>query len=291
MTLCFATLALGDQYNLHATCLAMDMARLCPETPLVVLTDRPIAYTRYGNVKVVRHRQRSVWRCYHDKRFAFEEGLALAERCVYLDADSRLLQRPPADDLCDPGQLRARGSSGLQQKYDLEIANEHAERARGRRRRTTASRRLRLNRDAAARAGVDVASVAFVPEPVLAVHRSGGGAARWLAEWEKLARYFELRGYSWGEGDAIGIAAAAVGWRVCNHDAVESWLFNDAFFRTEAQRKSPHLALIEQLTREHRAIADHFNHAKRRDPWRHARSAYQTIGQLRRYLALLIERP
>jgi hypothetical protein len=274
----FCTLALGAKYNFLALNLASDLARFAPSLPLIVLTDQPRSYDRHPNVVVVRHRQVSVFRCFHDKRFAFLEALSRAHSCIYLDADSRILapvsSGPPGDA---QGLLSGLGTENLVEKFRIETPDELRDG-----RLNTGERRLRLVTDACAKVGVDIERVTFVPECLIHVTRSG--AERWLDAWSTLARFFELRGYSWGEGEAIGIAALVADWAAREWAEAGEWYFNDLHYSAEQRRAtSPHANTIQRYLAERAMVDDAFPIDASR-----VRRVVRVAAEAQRYLGLLI---
>lgn len=218
-----ATLALGKEYRLLASLLALDLQDLAPRTPFVILTDCPSDFRIHPNVEAVRHVDRGVFGCYHDKRFVVAEALRRYGGCLFLDADCRLVAPPP--DLSSLGRgLHAAFPKSLYRKMTEEEEREtNAHRARL----NNAARRNQLLCAAASQLKVDLKHCMFVPESCFAIF---GEADAFLRTWDWLARRFMLRGWPWGEGRSIALAAESAGWTVTQiQPDVRAWLWNDQF--------------------------------------------------------------
>lgn len=225
---CLATLALGKQYRLHAQLLALDVLEFGLGVPLVVLTDDVRSFDGLEGVKALAHRQDGLMHCFHDKRIVVRRALEHADAVVFMDADCRFLA-PPGEALGE--QLRP----GLQAVNRLPIlekfAQEEEAEAAGRmpKRFNSARRRRGIVERAAARIGVDLQDVQWVEEMVFAVTRDGGREKAFLDTWDALAPYVQLRGYSYGEGESMGMAAERAGWKPAPLDGALAWAFKDYY--------------------------------------------------------------
>ena len=221
---CFCTLALGPVYSNAALMLAKDVATYCPEVRIVVLTDFGHLFAQLENADVVAFQSDSPVGCYHDKRYCISEALRRHEYCCYLDADCRLRDAPSPSflDGCDSGILAWNVASFLP-RFANEKAGESVQDAR---RFNSCDRRLSLARSVAARLEVDLTDTVFLSEVCMCFSRLAPQLNRFFSVWDKYARFLQIRGYGWGEGETIGIVARYLDWTVKGIDPT-GWLFKD----------------------------------------------------------------
>ena len=195
----FCTIALGARYHSLAHRMAENLAEKSPGHGLVILTDRPDSFANLGNVVVQPFKQQGVLHCYHDKRFALKTALTLANTAIMVDVDACF-------DVKIPDLVWQPGVEGL-----TEDLVEHVSQY-------TPERLPHLNA-IAEKLGVDITNTIWLGEALFTVTRDRGKEHEFLDVWNQIARYLQLRGIHAGEGLAIGLAAAKVGWRPQQSDA------------------------------------------------------------------------
>ncbi len=197
MDVLLCTLGLGPTYARLASQFAADVAKLIPGERVLVATDCPEALASQGGAIVVR-RERQGRGPYHEKRFALEAALARASTAIFVDADTRVLR---------PFSMPTNWSAGFTERPGShESMLRHLERE--------PANRLPLVASAANELGVDIEATEWLGESLFAVTADAGREQEFLREWGYLAGYFEAHGLCSGEGLAMGLAAARVGWRV-----------------------------------------------------------------------------
>ena len=97
---------------------------------------------------------------------------------------------------------------------------------RGMKRFNSCERRIRLVSALAEEFDVDLEHTKFMSEVCMFYSRSNGSYKNFLLNWHKAARRLQQQGYSWGEGEIIGILAKKESWDVVGIDC-SSWLFKD----------------------------------------------------------------
>lgn len=238
---CYCTLALGAEHRRMARELALDVARLAPpETQLLIYTDRPGEFSRGAGTVAVRHRQRGIRTCYNDKRLVLSGALRSHASAIFLDADTRLIEAPPPPVALRPGLTAIAAYPILEHVGNV----EHPE-------------RLRLFARMAGKLEVDLRRVCFVEESLFAIRRDGR-EREFLHWWGMVARYFELNGLDRAEGNAIGLAAAKVGWPV----------WRDGLEEVDRRRRHSYASLhSEALRAEREALALTPRWRKLSQPW------------------------
>jgi len=223
----FCTLALGEKYCLLAQEMAANLADKSPEHGLLVLTDEPRAFQGLTNVIAQPFRQQGVLHCYHDKRFALKAALTLANTAIMLDVDASFEEHIP--DLKWPPGITGRTKSMVEHaaKYTPE--------------------RLPHLRAIAQKLDLEINNAIWLGESLFAVTRDQGREQEFLRVWSQVARYLQLRGIHAGEGHAIGLAAAKVGWQPQETD---SWLQLSALWNHfDASRKQKTTTQWQKLQR------------------------------------------
>ncbi|MEM9220353.1 MAG: hypothetical protein AAGD25_39255 [Cyanobacteria bacterium P01_F01_bin.150] len=213
----FCTLALGSKYHLLAQRMAENLADKSPGHGLVVLTDNPNSFSYLENVIVQPFKQQGVLHCYHDKRFALETALNLANTAIMVDVDACFEVKIP-DFVWQPGV-----------EGKTENLLEHVTQY-------TPERFPHLNA-IAEKLDVDIANTVWLGEALFTVTRDQGKEHKFLEVWAQIARYLQLRGIHAGEGLAIGLAAAKVGWQPQQSDSWQQitaiWKHFDASQQTK----------------------------------------------------------
>lgn len=211
MTVGFCTLAIHAPYRRRAR-------RLCEDAPALswtVLTDEPDDFADLP-VRAIRHTPTGPMAvdylarlpptgegrgaaAYHDKRFALQAALEDFDTALFVDADSRLREQPPAltfpPGLCVLPVVRRSVAQHLEQCGPW---------------------RLPAFVELARQLGGDNALLQKAPychETIVAVTKDGR-EADFFAAWGRGAELLQSRGVFSGEGGVIGLAAACAGWRV-----------------------------------------------------------------------------
>ncbi|NJO71651.1 MAG: hypothetical protein HC825_08105 [Oscillatoriales cyanobacterium RM1_1_9] len=233
---CFCTLALGKRYRLMAGELAQDLEKHSPGTTLVICTDAPENFKSFSNVAPYKHVQRGIHRCYHDKRFAIEKAIAQFPIVILVDADTRIVGDIPEDIDWQPGI-----TSGTTRGILIHGGNKDHQ------------MRLACIWDIAKKLGLSPEQVDWTEENFLVVTQDQGKELEFLELWGKIGRYFELNHIHSGSGNAIGLAAAAVGWRFQQVGWQDINAVRQHFYaNTERQRATevPSLSFVERLKRK-----------------------------------------
>ncbi len=204
---CFCTLALGHNYRNLALQLAQDLAEYAPSVTLVVLTDRPAAFGHCPQVLAFAHQQQSLG-CYHDKQYVLKKALSLFPACIFVDADMRILAPIPPDLTWQPGITAKIVWINIlkhnKNQFELRLLQQMAD-------------KLNLN----------LTEISFVHECLFVIARDQGKEQVFLEQWQKIANYFELRGFCRGEGHTIGLAAADAGLEIRREQLSAIHFFKD----------------------------------------------------------------
>ncbi|MEP0868182.1 hypothetical protein NDA01_00030 [Trichocoleus desertorum AS-A10] len=212
---CFCTLALGEKYQHFASLLIKDLSKNAPQIPIVILTDNPKKFEAYRNVISYFHTQKSVG-AYHDKRWAIAKSLEAFNSCIFLDSDVRILQPiPDRLEWIDTPGIQAKSCFTMPHHYSKVFSDK-------------ASQSLIKEFDVVVRASRKISldflneDIYFVKEWLFSVTRDSGREQEFLMWWDKLEKYFELRGICGSEGAIIGLAAAKAGFEVnyCQMDGL-----------------------------------------------------------------------
>jgi hypothetical protein len=202
--ICFGTLALGENYRSLAKLLSKDIEQYSPNTPLIVLTDKPQEFTNDANVLAFKHRQQSIG-CYHDKRFVIAKGLSLFDSCIFIDADMRILAPIEEELEWQPGITAHTVWTNIlkhnKNEFEIKLLSRMAE-------------KLNLNLE----------EISFVHECLFVVTKDSGKEQEFLRQWDRIAPFFELNGFYRGEGHTIGLAAAKAEFDI-RRDSMEAIFF------------------------------------------------------------------
>lgn len=211
MSICYCTLAIHPPYRDRARLLCQDLA----PARVLVLTDAPadfddlpvhtIAHQPTGPM-AVDYREKlgptgngQGAAAYHDKRFALEAALRFADTAIFLDADSRVTQTPPA--LAPAPGLAAVPVVSNSISGHLEACGTW---------RLPAFRELAT----VVTGGCEVLRAApWCHESCLAVTRDPQ-TSRFFETWDRVALWMQRNDLFSGEGGAIGLAAFCAGWTV-----------------------------------------------------------------------------
>lgn len=197
----FCTLALGQKYCLLARKMANNISENAPGHKLVVLTDDPKAFSTFENVIPVPFKQKGILHCYHDKRFAIEYALTLSNTAVMIDVDAGFEGKIP--------NLNFQPGIECYSENLIEHVSKY-----------TPERLDRLHA-VAKKVGVDIHEASWIGESIFIVTRDEGKEQEFLHCWGKIGRYLEINKIHAGSGNAIGLAAAKVGWIPQKGDAFQ----------------------------------------------------------------------
>ncbi|MGE5659012.1 MAG: hypothetical protein ACM37W_20655 [Actinomycetota bacterium] len=193
---CFCTLALGEKYRFLAQNLARDIAQYSPGTFFVILTDRPQDFKDEQNILAFEHHQQGILKCFHDRRFVIAKSLSLFRVAIHIDSDTKLVGNVP----------QYQWLPGLTSGEYRNIV-KHAQNQRS-------PHRQMLIQALAAKLGVSLEVVNHVEESLFVIARDGGKELEFIRQWDRIGRSLEMNGIHEGDGNAIGLAAAKVGWTI-----------------------------------------------------------------------------
>ncbi|HEY9651561.1 MAG TPA: hypothetical protein V6C95_12910 [Coleofasciculaceae cyanobacterium] len=191
----FCTLALRPKYRLLAKQLAQDLETYSPGTVLVIGTDEPQDFEACSNVWAFQLHQRGIFHCYHDKRFVIQEALLKCRSAIMIDADTRIAQEVPSHIQWSPG------ITGRNQNIREHITKYTPE-------------RLEIIEKVANKLSVQLDDARWIGESLFVVSQDNGKEIEFINIWGKIGDYLELKGIHAGSGNAIGLAAAKVGWTI-----------------------------------------------------------------------------
>ncbi|BAZ48137.1 hypothetical protein NIES4103_07420 [Nostoc sp. NIES-4103] len=191
---CFCTLALGKKYRLLAQQLAKDLEKNAPGTFLVIYTDEPKDFSKQSNTIAEKYRQIGILFCYHDKRFVLEKALSEFPVAIQIDADTRILKNVP-------DVIPFAGIVGRQENLVEHVKKYNPE-------------RLKAVKKVASKLNLPLENAPYVGESLYFVGRDNGKEKEFIKYWGMIGRYLELQGIHSGDGIAIGLAAAKVGWTI-----------------------------------------------------------------------------
>ena len=197
--------------------LAVDLLVYAPGHKLLVLTDKPEEYSIHKNVLPILHRQESLWRPYHDKRFAIEQASKRSNCVVFLDADTRIINNVPADfaETLPVGITAYFASPWLQ--WEQVHPNE--------------AHKAAFIRSGAKELDVDLNDCWYIWEAAIAFKFDAStqhALREFLDVWANLAHHFQLQGWFEGEDHSMAVAAGKAGLVVgSRHFLGEGVVFNE----------------------------------------------------------------
>jgi hypothetical protein len=215
---CFGTLALGANYRALALELAKDLEKYSPNTPFVVLTEKPDDFISQANVLAFKHQQRLY--CDNDKKFLIEKALSLFNCCICIDADMRILAPIPQDLNWLPG-LTARSCTNLF-KHHKTLIPETEQRQLNKVKQFAVVKKIAQKLDL----DIEEENVKWINEFLFIFKKDSGKEIEFLNFFEMISYYLEVNGVYLGSGTAMGLAAAKVGLPV-RHDIMENISFFD----------------------------------------------------------------
>lgn len=201
---CFCSLALGHKYRILAKQLATDLEKYSPGTALVLYTDAPEEFNNSPNILAFHHQSQGILYCFHDRRFVLEKALSLFRTAIHIDVDTRIIERVPEINW-QPGL-----TSGPDKFENIIHHLDKVEQYRG----ETSPKEREAFTQLAAKLGVSLDHTNWIQEALYIVSRDGGREKEFIKQWGRVGKYLELRGIHRGDGNAIGLAAAKVGWTI-----------------------------------------------------------------------------
>ena len=196
---CFCTLAVGKRYRIHAKMLAADIREHAPGIPFIILTDRPQEFESVPNVLAYLHRLQSV-KGYHDKRVVLEKAITRFDSCVFVDADIRILETVPKT---------LPFSAGIVARYGCSIIKHNsADKVRA---------GFELIKAGATALNLNLENVYWFHEFMFLFSKQQGKEKAFFDCWRSLSYEFEMNGIYAGEGNVMGLAAAATGLNINFH--------------------------------------------------------------------------
>lgn len=199
---CFCTLALGKKYSTLAQNLARDLDKYSSDTKLIIYTDHPEDFIAHPNVLAFKHTNQSIGACYHDKRFVISKALSLFKTAIFIDADSHIVAPVPEGIDWKPGIT----TGVFKNIYEMKGNKNHPQ-------------KLQYIDGLVKKLDLSPSKVNWTDENLLVFTQDQGKEDEFFKLWDKIALYFQLRHIHSGEGNAIGLAAAKVGWEFTS----ENW--------------------------------------------------------------------
>ena len=174
--------------------LAISIDKYFSSVKLIVLTDKPHYFKNRSNILAFKHRQKGIWNCYNDRRFAIEKGLLLFNTVIHIDADTRIVAPPSSEVSFSPG------ISGCTEDIIEHVGKYRPE-------------RLKWLIKLSSKIGIEPENAKWIGESLYAVSIDNGKEKEFIKQWGLIASYLELHGVHI-DGPAIGLAASKVGWQV-----------------------------------------------------------------------------
>ncbi|XQQ06357.1 MAG: hypothetical protein EDM05_56000 [Leptolyngbya sp. IPPAS B-1204] len=215
---CFCTAAFGDKYVRLAQLLAADLRQFAPNQPFLIPTDLPERFRNHANVIAVQHWCRGV-QAYHERRFALQQALRLADAVMYLDADVRICAPVPALTFA-PG-LTARSCGELRKHWQEQFERPNLS--------AGSQRKKQIIEAMARKVDVDLYApdVKFINEFLFVVTAQAGREQEFLRLWGELAIYADTLGLHQHPTYAMALAAVKSGFPVHHSEMVGLDFFDD----------------------------------------------------------------
>jgi hypothetical protein len=250
---CLGTLALGLQYRVHAKLLAFDLLSFHPEIKLIVLTDKPIFFSDCPNVMPIKHRSTGIRFCYHDKRFVFKAAFRRFDSCLFIDADSRLLDAINFEELLSPDAfIVAPVVESLASKLEVEIHNKRPSLSFN-----GPSRKRYIFNRISKTMGINLSEVSFIQESIFLINKNKCNYESFLLAWDYCAAFTTARLFEFSEGSSMGLSAAYVGANVASLKKCPPWYFKDIYTdyswksEEQAQRSRDLILLRQAISNDH----------------------------------------
>ena len=223
---CFCTLAIGEEYRNLALLLAKDLEIHAPNCQLLILTDNQPWFVRQPNILALPYQPQSCT-VHNDKRLVLVEALSRYESCIFLDADSRILDQVPENDLnFSPGIVAYSSCSFI--KHNIQRKNKTMNPKK--------RRRIQLAKQYVAFHQLKLENIKFIQEYFFYVTKDSH-FEEFIKQWEILAAWFESNGILGGEGHIIGLAAAKAGFPIVHDHEKKINLFKDRVAQVKIKQK------------------------------------------------------
>ncbi len=244
--ICFATMAVGREYRALASLLLQDIAVYCPGHRTFVLTDEPSFLAPSSTTTAVSFTDRGYWFLYYGKLQAIRAAMAECDICIFLDADCRLIDRPPLEELL---RLPHGAYGAYVQTVPYKVAGDHAmflERG-GKERwlRNTPHRQLRVYTELGKGIGVDPEDCNFLHESCL-IFVGKESSTQLLDAWDYLGRGASSRFLEWGEGYTLGLALRLLNLCAGQVPRAKEWIFKDLLLSPDEGAQPRAHALLAQ---------------------------------------------
>ncbi|MEO0867051.1 MAG: hypothetical protein AAFY17_01145 [Cyanobacteria bacterium J06642_11] len=233
---CFCTLAVGNRYRAHAKLLAKDIQRYSTSIPLVILTDCPEDFIEFPHVLAYKHHLQSVLG-YHDKLWVIEQAISIFDTCIFVDSDVRILGDIPTE---------MEFPEGLTGRFGCPILKHNKY--------TKVRPALPLIENSAQTLGLNLDAVVWLHECLFTVRRQNGLEQEFLNQWKVLAYYFQINNIFEGEGNVMGLAAAAAGLNVGFKREDSFPFFKDVIEKERIKKGESSLDLNSPLFKTHKQI-------------------------------------
>lgn len=261
--ICLTTLAIGIEYRELAQRLAQDASELCPDTPFVILTDRPKAFVRFNNVIPIKHQIQSVG-IYHDKRCALKESLKHFECSIYLDSDCRLFDNIVKSRPWKQG-LTVRSCHNL-----LKFVTRYQRRNNVD---FNKNKRYRIISYLATKYHINLEDCKFIGEILFALRKDDDKKYEtFFRVWDEIRLLFESNGVFTGEGMTIGLAAYIANLNIYHYCSGYSdtednkkidYVYKDRLFYNRKDIDTENIQKLQAFSEERKRIAKKYHWLKK----------------------------
>ncbi len=193
---CFSTLALGKRYRQMAQKFGSELEKCSPDLILFVGTDEPKDFACHKNIIAFKLIQQGILHCYHDKRFVVEKALLEYNTTIQIDADTNLIGNPPETINNESSSI-----GGVNEDMMTHVKKFNPE-------------RVKHIEKVASKLDLDLEKAQYIGESLMIFSRDKGKEQDFLDYWGEIGRYLELKDIHAGSGNAIGLAALKVGWKI-----------------------------------------------------------------------------
>ena len=244
---CFCTAVYGFQYLKLARLLVEDLSKFSPDSKLIIVTNQPGFFKDQSNVIAIKHRCRGV-EPHHERRFAINYGLSIAESVIVIDSDVRILSPLPPDLKFHPG-IAAKSCGSLQKHMQDRLQRPSQQKLR----------KQQIVHQMAKQVGVDMSSpdLKFINEFLFAVTRDQGREQDFLNLWGELAIYADTLGMHRHPTYAMALAAHKTGFPVYKDEMPGLNFFDDRVIKWNIEHGKAELTpQLEALFKQQAEIED-----------------------------------
>ncbi len=227
---------------MHALQLAQDLRKYAPGILLIVLTDQTAEFENSSNVEAIQHQLQSI-KGYHDKRFAVAAAIERFETCTFIDSDVRITAPINQERINNfpPGLTARFGCSVV--KHNQGLSNKKK-----------STKSLSIIQDIATCHSLDIQEVNWLHEFMFTLRRQDDREQDFLRYWQNFSYYFELNGIYDGEGNTIGLAAAAAGLNFTFRRTDWFLIFKDCIVKEKIKNGGFQIKNVSNLFKEHQKI-------------------------------------